>query len=371
MSAGPSPKTVKLTAGAVLILAPALFAFGQSSKSEISPQTRSLVREAIAATGMVLVRSSGDQGSPRPRGSAVLVSRGGIAATNLHVITDSRSGRSYDELFLALSSDGGASVAPAQYKLEVVVIDRELDLALLRVVRDSAGSAVSNHFVFPFVEIGDSKSMRLLDDIFIIGYPEKGGSTVTVNRGVIEGKDALGNWIKTDARVIHGNSGGAAVNSEGKLIGIPTKVVADSQPVDRDGDGFPDEYKRYGAVGFLRPAELVASMMTRLGNAAPSGAQSAPQEIQRPSSITVRGTVRSALQHKPIAGALVGLLPLGSELSPATLLSWGSTNPDGEFVMNKPVPPGRYTLRAKAAGAKVQTREVEITPDSFRLTIEL
>ena len=88
--------------------------------------------------------------------------------------------------------------------------------------------------------------------------------TVTISPGVVEGKDILGNWIKTDARVIHGNSGGAAVNSEGKLVGIPTKVVADEQPIDTDGDGFPDDYRRYGAVGFLRPSYLVVDMLTRV-----------------------------------------------------------------------------------------------------------
>ena len=82
----------------------------------------------------------------------------------------------------------------------------------------------------PAIEIADSRSVRELDDLAIIGYPEKGGSTVTVNLGTVEGKDILENWIKTDARLIHGNSGGAAVNSRGKLIGIPTKVVVDRQP---------------------------------------------------------------------------------------------------------------------------------------------
>ena len=135
-----------------------------------------------------------------------------------------------------------------------------------------------SRLLFPAVEIGDSKTVQLLDEIVIIGFPEKGGATVTISEGVIEGKDILGNWIKTDARVIHGNSGGAAVNAEGKLIGIPTKVEADDQEIDKDGDGFPDAKRRYGAVGFLRPAHLVTTMIAQLADkdmplrtSAPSG----------------------------------------------------------------------------------------------------
>src|SRR5207244_9550044 len=138
-----------------------------------------------------------------------------------------------------------------------IIVSNECDLALLRVESDATGKPLPRSFTFPSIEIGDSRKIKLLEDLFIIGFPEKGGSTVTVNRGVVEGRDLLGNWIKTDARVIHGNSGGAAVTSDGKLVGIPTKVVADEQPIDKDGDGFPDDYRRYGAVGFLRPAYLI------------------------------------------------------------------------------------------------------------------
>src|SRR5262249_1448272 len=116
----------------------------------------------------------------------------------------------------------------------------------------------------PAIELADSTRTQLLDELVIIGYPEKGGDTVTVSTGIVEGKDLLEGWIKTDARLIHGNSGGAAVSHDGKLIGIPTKVIVDTQRVDTDGDGFPDTLQTIGAVGFLRPASLVAEMLAQI-----------------------------------------------------------------------------------------------------------
>ena len=346
---------------------------GETGQSNLSPDTISLVRQAIASTGLVLVRNSNDASAPRPRGSAVVVRRDGIVVTNFHVITNDRTGALYDEIVFSLSREGDPISARTRYRLKPLLVNKQYDLALLRVDSDVTGNSLPKSFTFPTIEIADSRKIKLLDELFIIGFPEKGGSTVTVNRGAVEGKDVLANWIKTDARVIHGNSGGAAVNIEGKLIGIPTKVVADDQPVHRDVDGFPDEVKHFGAVGFLRPSQLVAEMLAQLQKGSEPGSPSAAVQVVESSSvISVRGVVKSAATGKPIAGALVGLLPLGeNNITESTLLSWSSTNADGEFKLNKPVPPGRYTLKAKALGHQFYTREVEIGPSASGLVIEM
>ena len=347
----------------------------QSAKRDpdISPEARALVRHAVAATGLVLVRNSGDSAAPRARGSAVLVRSDGIVATNQHVITSDKTNRLYDEIIFSLSRDGEPGSDGTRYRLKPLLISKEYDLALLGVEADAAGNPLPKSFTFPAVEIGDSRRIRILEDLFIIGFPEKGGSTVTVSRGVVEGKDILANWIKTDARMIHGNSGGAAVNGEGKLIGIPTKVVADEQPVDKNGDGFPDGYRRYGAVGFLRPSHLIVEMLARIGS---DGAKRellppAPPAAAGNRLITVRGVVRSPAGY-PITGALVGLLPAGeTNVTESTLLTWGSTNSDGEFKLNRPVPPGRYTLKAKAFASQSYTLDVDIGPSTPPLIIEM
>jgi S1-C subfamily serine protease len=324
-----------------------------------------------------MVRSSEVAGQAiKPRGSAVVVRSDGVVVTNFHVIADlNRSDRIFDEIYFALSPDGAATTSSAsRFRLRPLIVSRDLDLALLRIESDVEGNPVAGSMVFPTIEMGDSNSINLLDDITIIGFPEKGGSTVTVNSGMVEGKDVLANWIKTDARMIRGNSGGAAVNSEGKLVGIPTKVVTDSQPIDRDGDGFPDENRVFGMVGFLRPSHLVASMLSKLDQQAskPSPRRDFVGVMPSAPVVTVRGLVRSSSDGKPLAGALIGLLPAGvEEVKEANLLTWGGTNPEGEFVLNKPVPPGRYTVKVKALGYQGYTREIEINKESSTITIEL
>jgi len=362
------------SAVAVCTLAAVTLAGQSTNRGSITPEARVQVRQALASIGLISVRNANDPNpAPRPRGSSVVVRNDGLLVTNHHVINNPRTSRPYDEIFLNLSSDGETVSAQIRYRLKLVLINKELDLVLLQAVSDSEGNPIPKSFTFPSIEIGDSRKIRVLEDLFIIGFPEKGGSTMTVNRGVVEGKDILANWIKTDARVIHGNSGGAAVSGEGKLIGIPTKVVADDQPVDRDGDGFPDDSRRYGAVGFLRPSHLVSEMIAQLGEVTSTNEQPAPplQMTEAPNLVTVRGIVRST-GGRPVAGALVGLVPLGEvSITESTLLTWGSTNAEGAFKLNRPVPPGRYTLKAKALSNQPYTSDVEISPSGSALIVEM
>ncbi len=364
--------------GALCVVAVSALAFQSPPNKEagISAASRALVRQAIASTGLISVRNSNDAASqgPRPRGSAVVVRGDGVLVTNYHVIMNTRTSRTYDEIFLSLSGNGDTTAWSIRYKLRPLLINKEYDLALLQVESYATGNEIPKSLSFRSIEMGDSRKIKLLDDLFIIGFPEKGGSSITINRGVVEGKDILANWIKTDARLIHGNSGGAAVDSEGRLIGIPTKVVADEQPVDKDGDGFPDDFRRYGAVGFLRPSHLVTEMIAQLGeaNSENRSLPSVPKMVDSSAFITVRGMVKSEASGKPIAGALVGLVPLGeNNVTERTLLTWGSTNSEGAFKLNKPVPPGRYTLKAKAIANQIYSRDVEIGPNSSVLVIEM
>lgn len=350
-----------------------------SGKSRgLSSQARLRIRQAISAVGLILVRNESDQESrgPRPRGSAVVVRQDGIIATNFHVIARDKSAELYDEIYLALPQDGVIDVSTSRlYRLKTVLINREMDLALLKASNEKAGDSARDHLALPTIEIGDSRAVRELDDLVIIGYPQKGGSTVTVNPGTIEGKDVLENWIKTDARLIHGNSGGAAVDSDGKLIGIPTKVVVDRQPTDKNGDGFPDGFYTLGAVGFLRPSHIIGAMLGQVGGShksAQSELMDDPRIAAPALQLTVSGIIRSAADGKPIAGAAVGLVPFGTEqVSAKNILTWGYTNPDGRFQLNKLVPPGHYTLQAKTFGYEIFRRDIELNRNTAQLVIEL
>ena len=368
----------------------------QEDKNELSERDRERVRQAMTAVGQVFVLSDGK--GPFQRGSGVVVRRDGIIATNYHVISDDRTGRVFDKILFDVAETATANASKLRrYLMKPVLLSKEYDLALLVISSDSAGNPVSESTVFPTIELADSRKVAPLDDLVIIGFPAKGLGGVTVNTGIVEGVDVLGNWIKTNARIIHGNSGGAAVNRSGRLVGIPTKVLVDKKAVDEDGDGFPDSEREYGAVGFLRPAHFVASLLAQvnppgtvrqnrsLSNSANNSSNpSAPPSDRRdmktapipnapiPSAVAVSGTVTSAESGSPVAGARVGIVRAGAaQVTADTLLAWGGTNAEGKFELNNPLPPGQYTLKIKAVGFQPFTRDVEVKRDNQQIVVQL
>ena len=364
----------------------------QEDRSELSEKDRERVRQAMTAVGQVFVLSDGR--GPFQRGSGVVVRRDGIVATNYHVISDDRTGRVFDKILFDVAETTAASASKLRrYMMKPVLLSQEYDLALLVISSDPAGNAVTESTIFPAIELADSRKVAPLDDLVIIGFPAKGLGGVTVNTGIVEGVDALGNWIKTNARIIHGNSGGAAVNRSGRLVGIPTKVLVDKKAVDEDGDGFPDSEREYGAVGFLRPAHFVASLLAQIDppgtvrqnrSLSSSSTPSAPPSDKRsmktapipnaplPSTVTVSGAVTSAESGSPVAGARVGIMRAGAaQVTADTLLAWGGTNAEGKFELNNPLPPGQYTLKIKALGFQPFTREVEIKRDGQPIIVQL
>ncbi len=349
---------------------------GYDPKPPISTQAKNAGRQAIASVGLILVRNGGDASEPRPRGSAVVVSRDGMIATNCHVITQDKSNNIFDDIYIALANAEATVETANRYRVKIIALNRSQDLALLRIVADIGNRPLPQATGFPALPLADVRSLKLLDDLIIIGFPRSGGLSATVNIGVVEGRDEANHWIKTDARFIHGNSGGAAVNAKGELVGIPTKVIVDTRRVDKDGDGFPDEEVPLGAVGFLRPAYLIKKMIEQSRNTGTASAKIIPIPPLHASAgetdIILRGMVKSATTGKPLAGVRVGLVPLGvRDVKADNLLSWGGTNAEGKFVMNKSVTPGRYLFKAKAFAHEALSKEIDVKAGATEITIEL
>lgn len=149
-------------------------------------------------------------------GSGVVIDPSGIIITNNHVIADATDVQ-------VVFNDGT--------KLDGTVLGTspENDVAVVQVEADEPLAAI---------EIGDSSSLRLGDDVVAIGFPlGLGGSTVT--KGIISALDrtidirqedpslppSLQGLLQTDAAINPGNSGGALVDAAGRLVGINTAAA--------------------------------------------------------------------------------------------------------------------------------------------------
>ncbi len=251
--------------------------------------------------------------SPVWTGSGTIIHPSGIVLTNCHVANPRAMGVPAPAAnALAVAVTGRSDEPPAlTYLAEVVAFSPELDLAVLRLAATLDGKPTKN-LNLPFVPVGDSDALELADTLAIFGYPGIGGETVTFTSGSVSGfsrEQGVSDhraWIKTDATIAGGNSGGTAIDKQGLLVGVPTQAAAgsgitpvDARPVvDTNRDGRIDERDTPMAVGGfingLRPVNLAKPLLAKAGidatsrptapaaPIAPSGGASLPPPAIRP-----------------------------------------------------------------------------------------
>lgn len=170
----------------------------------------------------------------RGLGSGVIIDAdNGYVVTNNHVIDGA------SEILVTLK-DG------EQFDAEVIGTDANSDIALLK-IKD--GENLTE------IEIGSSADLRVGDFVVAIGNPFGLGQTVTSGIVSALGRSGLGieeieNFIQTDAAINSGNSGGALVTLDGKLIGINTAILGPN------GGNI--------GIGFAIPSDMMEALVQQL-----------------------------------------------------------------------------------------------------------
>ena len=148
-------------------------------------------------------------------GSGVIIREDGYIVTNNHVVDGAT------KISVTLNNN-------EVYEATVVGTDPATDVAIIKV--DATG--------LPTIEMGDSDALRLGEWVLAIGSPLSYNLRSTITAGIVSAKGRsmpsstgefkIESFIQTDAAVNPGNSGGALVNKEGKLVGINTAIVSQS-----------------------------------------------------------------------------------------------------------------------------------------------
>lgn len=247
---------------------------------------RSLIQHTLPAVVQIVALRQGFMGnlSAAWTGSGTIVDSRGLILTNCHVANPRAMGvpaPPADRLGIAITERSDQPPV-LTYFAEVVVQSPEMDLAVIRIVEQVDGKAVNN-LKLSAIPVGDSDQLEIGDMLSIFGYPGIGGETVTFTSGSVSGfsqqTDLIKGraWIKTDATIAGGNSGGTAVDAAGRLVGIPTQAAAgtgvrpvDARPVvDTNQDGVVDERDTPMAIGGfingLRPVNMAKPLLTKAG----------------------------------------------------------------------------------------------------------
>ncbi|MBR3133474.1 MAG: serine protease [Clostridia bacterium] len=157
-------------------------------------------------------------GTSKAGGSGVIITEDGYILTNNHIVDTSSSSNS----FYTLSSAEKVLVylyeEDEPIEAKIIGTDEVTDLAIIKIDRDDLTPA----------ELGDSDSIKIGEFAMAIGNPLNMPYTVTsgiisgLNREITDSDGTSYKLVQTDAAINSGNSGGALVNADGKVIGINT-----------------------------------------------------------------------------------------------------------------------------------------------------
>ena len=177
-------------------------------------------------------------------GSGIIVTPDGYILTANHVVDGA------DEINVGISND------KTEYAAKVIGKDPATDIAVLKIDAKN----------LPAVMLGDSSQLEVGDVVLAIGNPFGIGLTVThgiisaLGRSLPQDRSRPGSdlgaryqdFIQTDASINQGNSGGALVDAEGRLIGINDAIVSPSGTS--------------AGIGFAVPVNMARKVMQEILN---------------------------------------------------------------------------------------------------------
>jgi len=143
-------------------------------------------------------------------GTAFLLSRSGLVATNWHVVAEGKN--------FSVAFPGWTGAASA----EVVIKDVVNDLAILRVTDSTKLATTCPELPY---QLASSSGVKLGERVTTVGYPLTSvlGSNPKFAEGVVSSKSGLQDdprWLQISAQVQPGSSGSPLFDSDGNVVGM-------------------------------------------------------------------------------------------------------------------------------------------------------
>ena len=189
--------------------------------NKILPSIVGIKLEYTVNNSMLQMFGKSSSSTATATGSGIIISEDGYILTNNHVVS-STSSNSNSSSYYQVSEASKLTVTlfndDTEYEAKIVGKDEQTDLAVIKIEKTGLSKA----------EFADSDSIKVGEFAMAVGNPIGMQSSVTcgivsaVNRQVTDSDGKQYTLIQTDAAINSGNSGGALVNSEGKVIGINT-----------------------------------------------------------------------------------------------------------------------------------------------------
>lgn len=177
-----------------------------------------------AATVQVAAFTPGGQTS----GTGFFAVAPGLVVTNAHVI-DMLDPDSPLPVRIDLTQNSGEP-GERTLRAEVVTVDRETDLALLRVAAAPGGAALPAP-----LPVGEAKGLGLTQKVYVFGFPfgTRLGKDITVSPSAVSSlrNDGQGRVerVQVNGGIHPGNSGGPVVDAAGTVVGVAVSGIRNTQ----------------------------------------------------------------------------------------------------------------------------------------------
>ena len=228
VSAGVSYGTVKLTTDSSSTVSLVSTSSGNGASIDDTSDLHDLLAATQpAVTAIELGERTNGSVTSVAAGSGVIISDDGLMLTNAHVVNapDGQGNTISSPVITVKMFDGTVRSA------KVLGTSADYDIALLRLDDTSNLQPLT---------LADASKFRVGDRVVAIGNALDLGDAPTVSTGIVSALDrtlqvsdtvTLHGLIQTDAAINHGNSGGALVDTSGRLIGINSAGIPNAQNV--------------------------------------------------------------------------------------------------------------------------------------------
>jgi S1-C subfamily serine protease len=271
-------------------------------------------------SSIVLIEALNEDGVGIGHGSGTIIDSKGFILTAYHVVGDNNTGDldNPDGIVKIYLTRDSTSKPEFQYYAQFVDGNPGADLAVLRIILLKSGEVPVTCLNLPTLAI-DSNKLQPGQPVRTLGYPSIGGDSITVTSGTVSGfgnydSTELGNKafpeIKIDATIARGVSGGAIINDQNKLVGIP---YAFSEDLGTD-------------LGVARPVSLATQMIDdALYNPIPGCDGGRPAKLKKDPSTYASYYLKGFVKYlddndelQPVQGATVYIFPASVDVANIT-----------------------------------------------------
>ena len=247
---------------------------------------------ALASPSVVVVYTADSEFQPLSQGSGVAMP-GQAVATNCHV--------------LAKAARIVVRDRDAPRPASLLQADTERDVCLLR----------ARGLTAPPARLGSSANLRVGDPVYAIGTPH--GLELTLSEGIVSSFRGQGRarLIQTTAPISPGSSGGGLFDAEGRLVGLPSFLLRESQQLNF---AVPVEWVKAALPDTPAPTRATpppaAKSKPKLRLSAPATAAPAPPAAGSPRAVA------RALAEQEDWPALLQHAQSWTAQTPAEALAW-------------------------------------------------